>query len=196
MTVEEYLAFERASDVRHEYYKGEIRAMAGGTKRHATITSNLTREVGNTLIDRPCSVMSSDMRTSTSPDGLYTYPDVVVECESGAAGNDLGDMLFTPTLIIEVLSRSTEARDRGFKFTQYRQIQSLREYALVAQDRPYVEVYRRQPGGQWLLSDFSGLDAVCVFESVDCRIPLARIYHRVTFDEGDVSPFGGTPDDQ
>ena len=124
---------------------------------------------------------SNDLRLRLSPDGLYTYPDVVVICGDPQFADDQRDTLVNPTLIVEVLSPSTEAYDRGFKSAQYRTIESLEEYVLVSQAEPRVEVFRRQPGGHWLLSEAAGLEASAHFESLDCSLKLGDIYDKVIF---------------
>jgi len=181
LTPEQYLDAERAAEFRHEYYNGHIYAMSGGSYQHFQIIGNITAELHTRLKKRPCAVGSSDLRLRVSPDGLYTYPDVVVICGDPRFADDQRDTLLNPALIVEVLSTSTEAYDRGFKSAQYRTVESLEEYALVSPAEPRVEVFRRQPGRHWLLSEAVGLDAVCHFESLDCAVPLAEIYAKVTF---------------
>lgn len=185
LTPEQYLEAERSAEYRHEYYNGQIYAMSGGSYQHAQIIGGLVREIGNALKKRPCSVVPSDLRLRVSPGGLYTYPDVIVICGDPRFADDRRDTLLNPALIVEVLSPSTEAYDRGFKSAQYRMVESLEEYALVSQAEPRVEVFRRQAGAHWLLSEAVGLEAVCDFESLDCAVPLAEIYAKVTFGPDD-----------
>jgi len=185
LTPEQYLAAERSAEFRHEYYNGHIYAMSGGSYRHAQIIGNLAGELRTTLKTRPCSVVSNDLRLRVSPDGLYTYPDVIVICGDPKFADDQRDTLLNPALIVEVLSPSTEAYDRGFKSAQYRTIESLEEYALVSQAEPRVEVFRRQPGGHWLLSEAVGLEAACHFGSLDCAVALSEIYAKVIFSPDD-----------
>jgi len=185
LTPEQYLEAERSAEFRHEYYNGHIYAMSGGSFRHAQIIGNLTAELHTALKTRPCSVVSNDLRLRVSPGGLYTYPDVIVICGDPRFADDQRDTLVNPALIVEVLSPSTEAYDRGFKSAQYRMVESLEEYALVSQAEPRVEVFRRQAGAHWLLSEAIGLEAVCRFESLDCAVPLAEIYAKVTFGPDD-----------
>lgn len=185
LTPEQYLEIERASAEKSEYYKGHVYARSGGSYRHALIIGGLVREFGNALKKRSCSVVPSDLRLRVSPDGLYTYPDVVVICGDPKFADDQGDTLLNPTLIVEVLSPSTEAYDRGFKSQQYRTIESLEEYALVSQFEPRVEMYRRHSGGQWLLTEAFGLQAICRIQSLDCSVPLAEIYDKLTFNADD-----------
>ena len=131
-TPEEYLALERQAEYRSEFFHGEIFAMAGASREHNLIAGNVSRELGNQLKGRPCETYQSDMRVKVSDTGLYTYPDVVVACGELAFEDDEVDTLLNPTLLIEVLSESTESYDRGKKFGYYRTIQSLAEYLLVA----------------------------------------------------------------
>jgi len=183
LTPEQYLESERAAEFRSEYYCGQIYAMAGGSYQHFQIIGNVSGEVHTALKKRPCSVGSSDLRLRVSPQN-YTYPDVVVICGDPRFADDQKDTLLNPTLIVEVLSPSTEAYDRGFKFAQYRTVESLEEYVLVAQAEPRVEDFRRQSGGHWLLSEAFGLESVCRFDSLDCTLALADIYDKVTFPPG------------
>jgi Uma2 family endonuclease len=181
LTEEEYLKIERAAAFRSEYYDGHMYAMSGGSMPHAVVIANLTGELHAALKRTPCTVMSSDMRVRISPSRFYTYPDIVVVCGPPKVADDQNDTLLNPTILIEVLSPSTEAHDRGFKFLHYRRLESLQEFALVWQSEPRVEIFRRQPSGEWLLSEAAGLDASCRFDSAGCRIELAEIYHRIEF---------------
>jgi Uma2 family endonuclease len=182
LTVEQYLELDRASEFRNEYYSGRMYAMSGGSPTHAILIASIGRELGIGLKKGSCQVATSNLRVRVSSGGLYTYPDVVVVCGKIKVADDDKDTLLNPILLLEVLSPSTEAYDRGFKFAQYRLIESLQEYALVSQTEPRVEVFRRQPGGNWLFSEAVGLDKLCRFDSVDCAIPLAEIYDKVTFE--------------
>jgi Uma2 family endonuclease len=182
LTPEQYLELDRASEFRHEYYNGRMYLMPGGTHPHAIITANLSGELRNALKARPCIVTASDVRVRVSRGGLYTYPDIVVVCGTPQYLDDgRRDTVLNPVLLIEVLSPSTEAYDRGFKFAQYRMLESLQEYALVSQSEPRVEIFRRQPSREWLLSESAGMDAVCRFDSADCTIALNDIFDKVTF---------------
>lgn len=185
LTAEQYLEIERSSDVRSEYYAGAMYAMSGGSYRHAQIIANLSAELRAALKRRPCSVTSSDVRLQVSPNGLITYPDIAVVCGEPRFADHQRDTLLNPTLLVEVLSPSIEAYDRGFKFAQYRTLEALQEYVLVSQDEPRLEVFRRQPESEWLLHETTGLDAVCRFTSVEVSIPLAEIYDKVVFPEAE-----------
>jgi Uma2 family endonuclease len=181
LTPEQYLEIERASNFKSEYYNGAMYAMSGASWPHVLITGNFARELGNALKNRPCMVGASDLRVRVSPRGLYAYPDVVVICDSPMFADAAGDVLLNPLLLIEVLSPSTEAYDRGFKSQQYRKLESLQEYALASQTEPRIEVFRRQPGDHWLLTEFAGLEATCHFDSIGAAIPLSEIYSKVLF---------------
>src|SRR5579862_1541036 len=185
LTPEQYLELDRASQFRNEYYNGHMYAMSGGTYAHGKIIANLGRQLGNALDPGPCTVTSSDVRVQVELRGLYCYPDVVVVCGDPQYHDNRLDTILNPTLLVEVLSPSTEAYDRGFKSAQYRTIESLQEYALVSQSEPRVEVFRRQSGGHWLLSEAIGLESICHFESLECAVPLAEIYAKVTFSSDD-----------
>lgn len=175
LTVDEYLALEESAGVRHEYFDGEIFAMAGGTASHSLIAGNWTRELGNALNDHGCRVFNSDMMVFC-PTGLRTYPDVSVTCDTPRYESDKQRTLLNPQLIVEVLSESTEAYDRGRKFDHYSRIESLREYVLVASDRAHVDHFARQPDGRWVLTAHDGLAATVGLNAHGVALPLAELY--------------------
>ena len=181
MTPEEYLAIERKADARSEYLAGEIFLMAGANERHDLIVANLVGEFRVQFKSRPCKVYPSDMRVKIPKTGLYTYPDVVVVCTGPEFEDDGNDTLLNPTLIIEVLSDSTEAYDRGKKFEHYRTLTSLSDYLLVAQDKARIEYYVRQSDGKWLFSTYSDLQETVQLGSVESSLPLIEIYDKVEF---------------
>src|SRR5215475_6651388 len=155
MTMEEYIEFDKNSEGRWEYFDGEVIDMAGCTLNHNQIASNISRILGNKLEDKGCRALPGDMRIKVPKALPYRYPDVVVVCGEPIIETIQGqEMLVNPLLIIEVLSPSTAEYDYSIKFTAYQSIESFREYLLVAQDRPYITQYVRQPNGQWLRSDF------------------------------------------
>jgi Uma2 family endonuclease len=180
---QEYLAQERRADFKSEYLRGEVFAMAGATYEHTVIKDNLARKAGNQLENSPCRALTSDMRVKVNATGLYTYPDIAIVCDKPQFEGEVFDTLLNPRAVVEVLSDSTEKYDRGAKFGHYRQIPSLEEYVLVAQDRPLVERYVRQADGSWVLTIFEGLSATFAFASIPARIPLAEIYNGVEFPE-------------
>ncbi len=181
LTPEQYLEVEREAECKSEYFQGQMFTLPRGSYRHGHLIGNLVWALGNALHERPCIVTPTDVRLRVSPDGLYTYPDVMVVCGAAAFSDEHQDTLLNPVLIVEVLSPSTEAHDRGFKFTQYRRLESLREYVLVAQHEPRVERFLRQPGETWLMAESVGLGAVCRLESVDAEVSLGNIYDKVEF---------------
>lgn len=179
LTEEEYLAVERQAEFRSEFLAGEMFAMVGATRRHNRIVTNLTTALDTQLRDRPCNVYSSDLRVRVSSTGLYTYPDVVVTCGEEAFADGEEDTLLNPLVLLEVLSRSTEAYDRGKKFEHYQTIESLSTYMLVAQDARRVEWYVRQEGGVWLYTEAHGDDAAFGIEAIACDLKLEDVYAKV-----------------
>ena len=157
--------------------------MAGGSEEHSLIATNVIIELGLQLRERPCKLYNSDMRMQVAEDGPYTYPDVTIVCGEAQFADAEVDTLLNPTLLVEVLSPTTEAWDRGGKFERYQRIASLQEYVLIAQDRPRVEHYARQAEGQWLLTVTAGLDGVVSLPSIECRLSLQEVYRKVTFPE-------------
>ena len=143
-SVADYLAMERRSETRHEFYAGEIFAMGGASERHVLIVTNTVREMSSQLKKKPCKVYSNGLRVKVNSTGLYTYPDVAVVCGEAQFDDQHFDTLLNPKVIIEVLSESTEAYDRGKKFEHYRKIESLTDYVLISQDAHHIEHYGRQ----------------------------------------------------
>ena len=178
-TPAEYLVLERQAGHRSEYFGGEIFAMGGASERHNLIVTNAIRELSLQLKGRPCKTYASDMRVKVSPTGLYTYPDIVVVCGKALFDGEEMDTLINPTVIIEVLSKSTEGYDRGEKFAHYRKLDSLAEYVLIAQEKVHAERYIRQPEGQWLLSETDSVQDVVQMLSIDCALALAEVYDKV-----------------
>jgi Uma2 family endonuclease len=181
LTDAEYLQIERAAEVKSSFYGGEMFAMGGGTRWHSLISANLIRELGFSLKGRSSRVYDSNMRVKTESTGLYAYPDVVVSCGSPQFVDAEMDTLLNPTLVVEVLSESTEAYDRGLKAESYRQIPSLREYLLVSQTTPHVEQYIRQQNDAWFLQDVVGLESRLNLPSLNVSIPFAEIFANVEF---------------
>ena len=180
LTPAEYLAQERRAAFKSEFYQGETFAMAGASREHNLIVGNLVGEVRDQFKGRKCEVYPSDMRVRVSATGLYTYPDVTIVCGTPEFEDEQVDTLLNPTVLLEVLSESTEAYDRGTKSAHYRRLPSLMEYVLIAQDRPHVERYVRQPDGGWLLREATGLDEAVDLESVSVHLPMSEIYRQVT----------------
>jgi Uma2 family endonuclease len=191
-TPEQYLALERKAEFKSEYYDGFITAMAGASRPHILITGNLSRKIGNQLENRPCETYSNDMRVLVSGSGLYTYPDLIVVCGEPRFLDNMSDTLLNPTVIVEVLSPTTESYDRGKKFSHYRRLESLKEYVLVAQDEVFVERYLRQ-GDIWQLSDWTSMDETLSLASIDCHVPLREIYTRIEFPDAPQTVGGAVP---
>ncbi|MCA9212495.1 MAG: Uma2 family endonuclease [Caldilineaceae bacterium] len=183
VTPAEYLAEERVAAFKSEYYQGEVFAMVGASRRHNLITSNLVRWIHTQLDGRRCEVYASDMRVKVSPTGLYTYPDIAVVCDSPEFEDGELDTLLNPNVIIEVLSESTEAYDRGAKFEQYRRLDSLREYVLIAQDRVHIEHFARDDKDCWVLSETTEIASKLELPSISCTLDVQDIYARVEFGE-------------
>jgi len=178
---QEYLRREREAAYKSEYFQGEVFAMVGGSPNHSLIAANFVREAGNALKGKPCLVFTSDLRVRVDPSGLYTYPDASIVCGELQFADDQRDTLTNPTVIIEVLSESTEKYDRGRKANSYRQIASLQELVLVAQDRPHVERFTRQATVDWLFHEELDLEALFELPSMGFAIALAEIYRNVQF---------------
>nr|CAA9293807.1 hypothetical protein AVDCRST_MAG63-4610 [uncultured Armatimonadetes bacterium] len=179
-TVEEYLALEREAEYKSEFVNGQILAMSGASRAHNLIATNVSSELRVQLKGRPCETYSGDMRVQVSDTGMYAYPDVVVVCGEPRFEDTHPETLTNPTVIVEVLSASTEAHDRGAKFAHYRRLLSLQEYVLIAQDRCSVERFVRR-GGEWLFSEATALSDTVALTSIDCRLALAEVYDRVAF---------------
>lgn len=179
LTPEEYLALERVSESKHEYFAGEVFAMGGASKRHNLIAANIIRVLGNQLLDRPCNVYPSDMRVKVSATGKYTYPDVAVACAEEVFDDAEGDTLLNPVLIVEVLSDSTEAYDRGKKFEQYQLIESLTECLLVRQEPYRVEQYTRQNNREWRYTEYHSVDDIITINVISCELAMRDVYAKV-----------------
>ena len=175
-----YLAWERKAAFRNEYLNGVIRAMSGASEAHNRITVNMILRLGNLLDDLEYSLYVGDLRVRAGAADAYLYPDVVIVRGPPRFEDDVFDTLLNPAVVIEVLSPSTEARDRGEKFAQYRQLESLHEYILISQERIHVEHYLRQ-GTQWLLTEFRDSDDVLPIVAADCELSLQHIYRLVEF---------------
>lgn len=188
---EEYLARERQAQTKSEYLGGFVVAMSGASRKHNYVVGNIFGELYTQLRDSQCDLFVADMRVKITETGDYTYPDVIVACGDVQFEDAELDTLLTPTVIVEVLSPSTEGYDRGAKFISYRQLPTLHEYVLVAQDRPSVEHYARQ-GEQWVLTTITDLDASVQLPAIGCELKLREIYRRVNLEaRGDSGPNRG-----
>ena len=185
----DWLAAERASDQgRTEYLNGAVFAMAGGTEAHNLIAGNVFGELHNRFKGRPCYVYTSDMKVRIESANLGAYPDVTAVCGERLFWDQHRDVITNPTLIVEVLSDSTEAYDRGDKFLYYRTLPSLRAYLLLSQQRVSAELFLRQPGGDWLLSTYTDPGDEIPLLAVDAALPLAEVYDKIDFAAGTATP--------
>jgi Uma2 family endonuclease len=175
MTPEEYLAFERASEDKHEYVDGEIFAMAGSSREHSLIASNALGELRSALRGRGCEVHGSDLKIKAAKGTRYHYPDALVACGPLHLEGEARDVLVNPKLVVEVLSDSTERYDRGDKFDSYRSVESLTDYVLCSQKRVRVEHYHRAADGSWIFRVL-GPGEKLVLDSLGCAIPVDEIY--------------------
>lgn len=191
-TVDEYLALERAAEERHEYLDGEIFAMAGESGEHGDISVNLAASLHAQLKGTPCRARSKDTKVRSGPSprghqntsGLYSYPDLVVICGEPEYHDAFRDVILNPTVILEVLSPSTESFDRDVKFSRYKDWNpTLMEYMLVSQDRPQIEQFQRQADGSWSCQRQTGLDTSLAIPSIQVSLQLADVYDRVVFAE-------------
>lgn len=181
MTEAEYLAFERGSDIKHEYIDGHIYAMAGARRRHSLITGNIFASCHSQFRGQDCEVHQSELRVKISA-SKYFYPDITIICGEAILADNEFDNLLNPTVIIEVLSPSTEAFDRGDKFQYYRSIPSIQHYLLISQDKPRIEGYQRQKSGLWTFKDAIGLDSNFKIEVLNFTLNLLDIYELITFE--------------
>lgn len=183
LSPEEYLALERAAETKSDYLDGEMIAMTGASLRHSSIVGDLAVALATRLSGGSCEVHTSDLRLLVSVTGLYTYPDIVVVCGEPLLTDKHFDTLTNPTVLIEVLSPSTAAYDRGTKLEHYRRLESLRECLFVSQDRPKIEQYIRQEDRKkWLLTEVTELTASVVMPSIGCQVPMSEIYRRLKFE--------------
>ena len=181
LTPEEYLAIERDVEAKHEFDRGEMFAMGGASFVHTQITIATSATLYDQLKNGKCHVSANDLRVKVAANGLYTYPDVVVTCEKPRFEDAKFDTLLNPQSIIEVLSDTTEKYDRGKKFELYRQIESLREYVLISQDRAHIELFTRGDDDLWKLSEATGLDSAIDLTAIGCRLALADVYAKVSW---------------
>jgi len=194
LTEDEYLAFERDAEERHVYVDGEIFAMAGESGAHADITGNAYASLHIQLRDGPCRVRDKDTKVRSGPlpksprrrAGLYSYPDIVVVCDEPKYLDEARNVLLNPKVIIEVLSESTEAFDRGMKFTRYQTYNpTLSDYVLISQDRPQIEHFHREDDGTWTYQCHEGLKGTVKLADIKCRLKAAEVYRRVDFEDSE-----------
>jgi Uma2 family endonuclease len=188
LTEAEYLRLERQAETKSEYFDGEMFAMAGGTRPHSLVATNLVAELRGRLKATDCVVYNSNLRVKVEATSLFTYPDVSVACGRQRFLDDEEDTLLDPIVVIEVLSDSTEAYDRGKKFEHYRQIPTCREFLLVSQKEPRIEQFIRQANGEWTLREAAGLEAEIRLPSLGIVLPLAEVFAKVQFAPGRLRP--------
>jgi Uma2 family endonuclease len=181
LTPEQYLEIERKAEFKSEYYQGEMFAMAGAKRAHNLIVFNLATEIGVQLRKRPCQAYVNDMRVCVSATGMYTYPDLTAVCGEPQFLDESQDTLLNPSLIVEVLSPTTEFYDRVRKFEHYQSVESVTEYLLVSSERVRAELYTRQPDGRWLLTTASRMEDSLDLQSVGVHLALADLYEKVEF---------------
>lgn len=182
LSEDEYLAFEREQEGKHEFLDGRIYAMSGASADHNRIVGSTYATLYSQIVNRSCDVFPSDMRVRVPSKGLFTYPDISVVCgEAKFDDTSQPDTLLNPQVIIEVLSPSTEAYDRGDKFENYRALSSLQTYLLISQDKPRIERFNRQDDGLWTYTYAMGLEAVLELPAIQCELALQDVYAKVTF---------------
>ncbi len=183
-SVAEYLDQERASDIRHEYHDGEILAMAGGSVKHSRIASNALIAIGMALRGKPCQPHGSDLKVSIRSQSRFVYPDITIVCGEPQIDPRAGqsEAITNPTVVIEVLSPSTQTYDRTKKFQYYRALDSLEEYILIASDEARIETFCRRNDGSWAFRSWIGLEAQVPIESVSISVLVAEVYAGVEFD--------------
>lgn len=205
-TVEEYMVLEAQAETRHEYWDGwivpvgeasQLVDMAGGSANHSNIKTNVGGLLWANLRGKGCRLFDCDMQIKIPKTGLYVYGNFSIVCDKAEFESDDELTLLNPAVVIEVLSPSTETKDRGSKFSGYLSLPSIKEYVLVATDSPRVESYHRQSDGTWSFSYYDGLSSECVFRSIGMRLQLADIFEgivfRPQFDPGRVPPKGEQP---
>lgn len=183
ISAEEYLEMERADTEKHEYYQGEIFAMSGASLKHNEIFSNLFTDIGYKLKGKNCKPFGSDLRIHIPKNTLYTYPDITIICGKPNLTDDKFDTATNPSVIIELLSKSTRNYDKGEKFTLYRDIDSLQEYILVDTEKIYVEKHVRHADNSWQLTDYRLQENSFMMEYLQIELCLKDIYEGVVFDK-------------
>ncbi|HLM58022.1 MAG TPA: Uma2 family endonuclease [Pyrinomonadaceae bacterium] len=181
VTPDEYLATQRLSEDRAEYLDGVVYPMTGATINHIRIVANLTTELVIQLRGRKGDVLPTDMKVRLADSQKFFYPDVVVVGGEPQFHDGRRDVILNPIIIVEVLSPSTEAFDRGAKFQAYQTLESLKEYVLVEQDKPVVEQYVRRADGKWDYKAYHGLEASLTLPSIECTLNLSAVYDKVEF---------------
>lgn len=180
-TIQEYLEMEKASTTKHEYFQGEVFAMSGASDRHNWLFSNIFLAVGNLLKGSKCIPFGSDMRMNIPENTLFTYPDISIYCNNIIQSEFDEDTVILPTVIIEILSKSTKSYNRGQKFKLYRDIPSLKEYILIDSESISVEAFYINEKQNWELKEYKTLDENLAFVTFGFNIPLKAIYEHIKF---------------
>ena len=187
LTLEDYLQLEKDTNEKYEYYNGYVEAMAGGSYEHNTINGNIFSDINTKLKGKSCQIMNSDTKLYLENSNTYFYPDAMIICGEREQLDKYTGAFKNPVVIIEVLSKSTEAFDRGDKFDFYRQLPSLRHYVLVKQDEAKIQVYSRQsPTSLWNIRVIEGLESsldLVISENETLNVPLIDIYDRIVFEK-------------
>lgn len=187
LSLEDYLQLEEETNQKYEYYNGYVEVMAGGSYEHNTITMNISTEINIRLKGKQCQIMNSDTKLYLENSNSYLYPDAMIFCGEKEKAENYKDAFKNPVVIIEVLSKSTEAFDRGDKFDLYRQLPSLRHYVLVKQDEAKIQIYSRQsPTALWNIQTIEGIESsleLVISETITLNIPFIDIYDRIVFEK-------------
>ncbi len=181
LSVQQYLDIERAAEFRSEYIDGQIYAMAGGGRNHALIAMEIGASLNRQLRGKPCAAAGSNLRLYSKQEKTLTYPDIVVFCEPAQFLDGDRDTLTDATVIVEVLSKSTQDYDRGDKFRTYRTLPSFVEYLLLAQNEIRAEHHVRQPDGTWVFRESKAPDTQIYLAAIGCTLTLGELYERVEF---------------
>ncbi|HEX8316003.1 MAG TPA: Uma2 family endonuclease [Flavisolibacter sp.] len=179
ISIKEYLAAEETSDVKHEYYKGEVFAMAGRSIAHNRIVRNVLTALDNFLQDKGCEVFPSDLKVYNEANTLFTYPDISIVCGEAERWNHRNDTITNPVVLIEILSKSTQGYDRGQKFHLYRSIPSVKEYILISSFETLVERYTKQAAGFWNFRETANPEDLFQIESIGFPCPVKELYRNV-----------------
>jgi Uma2 family endonuclease len=185
ISLKDYLAIEQQDDKRYEFHDGYIYAMAGGTLNHGRISGNIYRKVGNSLEQRnaSCEPFNSDTKLYIERGKRFVYPDMMVVCGKAEVSSVYKEAVTNPSLIVEVLSESTESYDRGDKFFFYQNIASLKQYVLISQEKVQIEVWTRGEGNSWKIDRETDLSSTVVLDSIDVTLDVAQLYLNVDFNK-------------
>lgn len=180
--VDEYLAMETDTGVKHEYYRGEIFAIAGGTIAHNQVVRNTLTSIDNFLKNEYCQVFPSDLKVHVEANTLFTYPDLSIVCKEPQRWNNRNDVITNPVVLVEVLSKKTQNYDRGQKFKLYRSLPSLKEYILISSVETAAEFYVKQPTGFWTLHETTNPEDTFKIETIQFSCALKELYRNVAFE--------------